>query len=249
VEPPLLPLLLGAALGGLVQGLSGFAFGPAALAIWVWVLEPQVAGPLVVFGSLLGQLLAFGGAVRPGRAVLRRSLPFLVGGALGVPLGVAALRAIDPLGFKAALGMLLVVWCPAMLLLRHPPRVAAGGRLADGLAGAGGGVMGGLGGLTGPIPILWCTLRGWPRDEQRGVFQTFNLAMHALTMAAYLATGTVTAAFLPLFAAVAPAMLLPAWLGARLYRRASDALFRRVVLGLLTVSGVVLLASSLPGLL
>lgn len=129
MEPPLLPLLLGAALGRLVQGLSGFAFGLAALAIWVWVLEPQVAGPLVVFGSLLGQLLAFGGAVRPGRAVLRRSLPFLVGGALGVPLGVAALRAIDPLGFKAALGMLLVVWCPAMLLLcaTRPGSRRAGG--------------------------------------------------------------------------------------------------------------------------
>ncbi len=248
MEPPLLPLLLGAALGGLVQGLSGFAFGLVALTVWAWVMEPQGAGPLVVLGSLLGQLLTLP-ALQHKRAGMGRALPFLLGGALGVPAGVAALHVIDPTGFKAALGALLVLWCPAMLLMRHPPCVTAGGRLADALAGLGGGAMGGLGGLSGPIPILWCTLRGWPRDEQRGVSQLFNLAMHALTMAAYLATGTVHAGFLPLFALVAPAMLLPALLGAWLYRRSSDALFRRIVLALLTASGLVLLGSSLPRLL
>lgn len=248
MEPPLLPLLFGAALGGLVQGLSGFAFGLVALAVWAWVMEPQVAGPLVVFCSFLGQLLALPALPRK-RAGMGRALPFLLGGALGVPLGVAALRVIEPTGFKAALGVLLVLWCPAMLLMRHPPRIAAGGGLADALAGLGGGTMGGLGGLSGPIPILWCTLRGWPRDEQRGVSQLFNLAMHGLTMTVYVATGTVNAAFLPLFALVAPAMLLPALLGAWLYRQSSDALFRRIVLALLTASGVVLLASSLPRLL
>jgi uncharacterized membrane protein YfcA len=40
-------------------------------------------------------------------------------------------------------------------------------------------------------------------------------------------------------------MLLPALLGARLYRRFSDTVFRRVVLGLLAVSGVVLLVTTL----
>jgi hypothetical protein len=174
----------------------------------------------------------------------------VLGGAAGIPFGVWALRAIDPLGFKAALGTLLVVWCPTMLLLRRPPVVPAlGGRWADAAAGFGGGVGGGLGGLTGPVPTLWVALRGWPREEQRGTFQVFNLAMHALTMAAYLASGTVTAGSLPLFAAVAPAMVVPAWLGARLYRRISDAAFRRVVLGLLTASGVAMLAASLPRLL
>ncbi|MFX9081424.1 sulfite exporter TauE/SafE family protein, partial [Acinetobacter baumannii] len=82
--------------------------------------------------------------------------------------------AIDPLGFKAALGALLVLWCPAMLLLRRPPCLTFGGRLADAAAGFGGGVGGGLGGLTGPVPILWVTLRGWPPDQARGVFQVFN---------------------------------------------------------------------------
>ena len=78
-----------------------------------------------------------------------------------MPVGVALLQRIDPDGFRLAVGLLLVVWCPAMLLARDLPRVARGGRLADAAAGMLSGVMGGLGGLTGPAPTLWVTLRGW----------------------------------------------------------------------------------------
>ena len=54
---------------------------------------------------------------------------------------------------------------------------------------------------------------------------------------------------LPLFAIVAPAMLIPSLLGSRLYIGISEARFRQVVLGLLCLSGLALLASSVPVLL
>jgi hypothetical protein len=54
---------------------------------------------------------------------------------------------------------------------------------------------------------------------------------------------------LPMLAIVAACVLVPVLLGARLYVGISDATFRQIVLGLLTVSGVMLLASSLPTLL
>jgi len=129
------------------------------------------------------------------------------------------------------------------------PRITAGGKVADGVVGAMGGVMGGIGGFTGVIPTLWCTLRGFDRDVQRSVIQNFNLSMLVVTMAGYLYTGVVTRDMLPLFAIILPAMLVPTLLGARLYVGISDVTFRRVVLGLLTLSGVALLVSSVPKLL
>ncbi|TCZ56750.1 sulfite exporter TauE/SafE family protein [Roseicella aquatilis] len=238
---------LGAALAGFVQGLSGFAFGLVAMAVWAWVLDPPLAGPLVVIGSLIGQALALP-MLRHGFD-LRRAAPFLLGGVLGVPLGVALLPRIDPLAFRLGVGLLLLAWCPAMLLARDLPRVTRGGALADGAAGLLGGVMGGLGGLTGPAPTLWITLRGWDRPAQRAVFQLYNLVMQTLTMGTYLATGAVTAEVTRLGLVVAPAMLVPSLLGTLLYRRISDAAFRRVVLGLLALSGLVLVATTLPRLL
>jgi hypothetical protein len=239
---PLVAVAVGSVAGGFVQGLSGFAFGLIALGIWAWVIDPTMAGPMVVFGSLLATSLSFD-VVRQAFDP-QRLLPFVVGGLFGVPIGVALLHQIDPLGFKLAVGIILVVWCPTVLLSRELPRVTRGGRLADAAVGWIGGVMGGLGGLTGPAPTLWCALRGWDRDTQRAIFQSFNFAMQGVTMITYIATGTITTKTLPLFAVEAPAMLLPTLIGARLYLRFSDTGFRRLILLLLTASGLMLVVSA-----
>jgi uncharacterized membrane protein YfcA len=240
-------VIIGAVAGGFVQGLSGFAFGLIAMAFWAWSVEPQLAGPMVVFGSLLGQILSVG-AIRESFS-LWRAAPFIVGGLIGVPLGVLALAYIDTTMFKAAVGALLATWSPIMLLARRLPYVSIGGRIADGVVGLIGGVMGGLGGLTGPAPTLWCVLRGWDRNTQRAVFQSFNTVMQAATLAAYAVGGLITLDVLKMFALIAPAMLVPNLIGVRLYARFSDAAFRAVVLLLLGMSGVALLVASVPVLL
>jgi uncharacterized protein len=236
-------VIIGTVVSGFVQGLSGFAFGLVAMAFWAWSLDPVLAGPLVVFGSLVGQLVGSGAlwrALSPWRA-----LPFVLGGIVGVPIGVALLRYINPVAFKACVGVLLVTWCPLMLFARDLPRISWGGRWADAGVGWIGGIMGGLGGLTGPAPILWASLRGWDRHTQRGVFMVFNICMHSLTLATYFVSGTIPRQAWPLFVIMVPALLVPTVAGFLLYRRVSDLAFRRVVLGLLTVSGAVLIVTSL----
>jgi uncharacterized membrane protein YfcA len=244
----LILLLAGAVVAGFVQGLSGFGFSMVAMSIWVWGLEPQLAAVMAVFGSLAGQLV--------GLYSVRRSLslgalaPFLAGGLAGIPIGVVLLPQLDANLFKLALGLLLVVACPAMLFASRLPRLSIssrlGARLGDGLAGLGGGFMGGLGGFTGVIPTLWCTLRGLPKDEQRSVIQNFNLATLSVTMAAYLATGAVTQPMWPLLPLVAVALVVPSLLGARLYHLLGEHDYRRVVLGLLTAMGAALLWAAAP---
>ena len=117
---------------------------------------------------------------------------------------------------------------------------------ADGVVGLIGGVCGGLGGFSGALPTLWCTLRGMEKEAQRSIIQTFNLAMLGTTMASYVIGGMVTREMLPMFGIVLPAMLIPALIGARIYIGISEATFRNIVLSLLTASGVALLASSAP---
>ena len=247
MDLPLAVIIGGAIVAGFVQGLSGFGFGMTAMAIWAWVLDPQLAAVLSVFGALTGQVIA---AVTVRRGFdIKRLLPFVIGGLVGIPIGVTLLPMLDPVIFKVFLGAFLVIWCPVMLLIGQIPHIRRGGRIADGVSGALGGIMGGIGGFTGVIPTLWCTLRGYDRDTQRSIIQNFNLSMLAVTMATYLASGIVTRAMWPMFAIVAPAMLIPSLLGSRLYIGISDVAFKRVVLGLLTASGVALLASALPQLL
>lgn len=244
MDHPVTVIALGAVVAGFVQGLSGFAFGLVAMSIWAWAVEPRLAAVLAVFGALTGQVVA---AVTVRRGFdWRRLAPFVAGGLIGVPIGLWLLPRLDVPLFKAFLGTLLVVWCPAMLAAARLPRVGAGGRVGDVLAGMAGGLMGGVGGFAGAVPTLWCLLRGFERDAARAVVQNFNLAMLSVAFAGYLASGFVTLAMAPLLALVAVAVLVPVLLGARVYIGLSETAFRRVVLVLLTLAGVALLVSSVP---
>ena len=242
----LILLIAGAATAGFVQGVSGFGFSMVAMSFWVWSFEPRTAAVMAVFGALSGQVLS---AFTVRRALsVETLLPFLAGGALGIPFGVWALPHLDPAVFRLTVGVILLVCCPAMLLASRFPTVQHGGRAADALAGVVGGAMGGLGGFTGVAPSLWCTLRGFDKDLQRSVIQNFNLAALSVTMVSYLATGAVTREMLPQFAIVLPALVIPSLIGARVYLGLTPVAFRRVVLSLLTLVGLAMVAAALPAM-
>ena len=50
--------ILGAMVAGFVQGLTGFAFALIAMSLWIWVLPPQLAAPLVAFALLWCHIIA-----------------------------------------------------------------------------------------------------------------------------------------------------------------------------------------------
>jgi uncharacterized membrane protein YfcA len=225
----------------LVAGLSGFAFGLIAAAVWLYVLTPlQVATLIAVFG-----LVVQGYAVWQFRGALRlaRLWPFLVGGALGVPIGAELLRAVDPVDVRRTVGALLVAFT-LYSVARPSVRVPqAGGRVADGVVGLASGLVGAATGFAGILAVVWANMRGWPREEQRAVFQPVGVAIFALTVLWLGGRGAVTVDMLRLMALGAPALLVGVWAGLKLYGRLDEAGFRKLVLGLLALSGVVLLAA------
>ena len=77
--------LCGTLAAAFVTGLSGFAFGMVAAAIWVYALPPPQASALIAAYALLVQ----GYAVWKLRHLLdlHRLMPFIVGSALGIPGG------------------------------------------------------------------------------------------------------------------------------------------------------------------
>src|ERR1700759_5436080 len=95
-------------LAALVAGVAGFAFGLVAAAGWLHVLTPvQTASLIIAFG-----LIVQGIAVWKLRRALQgpRLWPFLLGGLLGVPLGVALLGFANPDYMRAGVGVLLIAY-------------------------------------------------------------------------------------------------------------------------------------------
>lgn len=241
-EIPLL-ILVGAFAGGLVSGLTGFGTGITALPFWLVATTPQLAAPLVVICSLVAQvqtLPAIWHAID-----FKRVRPFIIGGLAGVPLGALLLSYVSAAMFKAGVGVVLVVYCSYMLIGQLSFRLKWGGRIADGAIGFGGGIMGGLAGLSGPLPTIWTGLRGWGKDAKRGVLQAYNFSILVLALIFQSAAGLMTLEFGRLFLVALPGTIVGAWLGRRLYNRLNDRRFDNVVLILLLISGFLLLLSLL----
>ena len=240
-------LALGAAVAGLVQGISGFAFAMVAMSIWVWSVDPQVAAPMAVFGGWTGQVVS---AIRIRRGWHLAILwPFVLGSAVGIPIGTRLLPLLDPNRFKLVLGSLLVVCCSAMLATARLPTIRKGGRTADAFVGLLGGVMAPLSGFSGLAPALWCTLRGYTKDEHRAVLQNFNLIVLSATMASNVWSGRVRADMLPHMGLVGASLVLPAIWGSKIYIGMSAATFRQTVLWLLILAGAAMLAAALRSML
>ena len=236
-------LVIGALAGGFVSGLAGFGTGLVALGLWLYVFPPSIAVPLVLICSIVSQTSALFTSWR----VIDFKLvwPFLIGGLAGVLPGTMLVAHADPRLFKLSVGVLLLVFPTALYFNRRPLALRFGGRAMDALVGFAGGVLGGLAGLSGPLPTLWASVRGWGKDERRGVFQTFNWTILTAALCLQTVTGLITRD-VAWFALVAlPGTIVGAWLGARTYRVLSDRNFRGVVLGLLFLSGVGLVWSSL----
>ncbi len=236
-------LFLGALAGGFVSGLAGFGTALMALGIWLYALPPSVAVPLVLICSIVAQTSTLPSIWRS--IDFRLVWPFLIGGLAGVPLGTLMIAHADPQVFKLSIGVLLLVFPTALYFDRTPAVPNFGGRTADGAVGFAGGILGGLAGLSGPLPILWANLRGWGKDERRGIFQTFNWTILTASLCLQAGAGLVDLEVLWLALLAFPATLFGAWIGARAYHALSDENFRDVVLGLLFLSGIGLVWSSL----
>ena len=234
--------LFGTIAAAFVTGLSGFAFGMVAAAIWFYALPPPQASALIAAYALLVQ----GYAVWKLRRLLdwHRLMPFILGSALGIPLGVAALRWASPIYVQMGVGLLLVLFSLYNLARPTLPQMKEAGVGADGGIGVLNGVIGGATGLAGIVTVIWTSMRGWSRDEQRAVFQPTGVASFLMIIVAFGGIGIITVETIRLFLLGLPALAIGTWLGWMLYGKLDEGAFRRVVLVLLLLSGVALTASA-----
>jgi uncharacterized protein len=235
-------ILAGALAGGFVNGLTGFGTALTGLPMWLQAVEPLIAAQLASACSVLGHLTTLPAIWHA--ADWRRLAPMLVAGLIGVPIGTWALPLISLQAFKMAIGAILMIYCSFMLFVAGRVQLAAGGRGAEVVVGFAGGILGGIAALSGVLPTIYASLKGWPKDERRAFFQAFNLTLLTAMLVASVVQGLVGMRFLVALAVAIPGTLAGSWTGARLYRRLDDRRFDRVVLVVLLLSGLGLIWSS-----
>jgi hypothetical protein len=239
-------------LAGFVSGLSGFAFSAVAACI-LWVLPPLQAVPLIMMLSLCNQLQLFLTPSLRRQIAWRDSegrdgaLPYIAGGFIGIPVGLAVLRSLPALIFACGLGALLVLFSGYMLFKPDRLKIRTAGWKPAVVIGAAGGIVGGFSAFPGSMPVIYLGLRGIGKAAMRGITLPYILAMQiaALAMLAMTTTAVFNSQFWLLWSLTLPSVLLGSATGVALYRRMSDVSFHRAVLALLTISGISLMAKTL----
>ena len=233
-------LALGSIAGGFINGLAGFGTALFALGFWLQIMEPVQAVLIVLVMSVLSGV--------QGAILVRKSIQwprlgrFLIPALVGIPIGTALVVWIDPTLLKLVIAAFLILYGLFFAFRKELPAMTRRTPVIDGTIGFAGGVLGGLAGLSGALPTMWCAMRPWPKAEQRAVLQPYNLAVQVVAILVFLIQGAFTRETLIILAVATPFTFGAAQVGLYIFKRMDDAQFRRLLIVLMLVSGLLLMA-------
>lgn len=237
----LIILLSGAALGGFVNGLAGFGTSLFTLSFWLQIMAPTEAVAMAVATAAVTGLQGLWVVRREILRHTRRLARFLLPALVGVPAGLASLAFISATGLKLVIGGMMLVYGLFFITRGSLPKLERPTPWGDRLVGLLGGYLGGLAGLAGALPVMWFTLRPWPRHETRAVLQPFNFVLLVITTALLAVRRGYTSDVQSALVMVLPTAVVAAQVGIWTFRRISDTQFRWALIALLFVSGAAIL--------
>ena len=228
-QPGAASLALAALLAGAVRGFAGFGSGLVFMPIAGTVLPPAQAVVALVVMDVLGPIPNLPGAFRNGDA--REVGRLVLGMALGLPIGLAALLWVAPEAFRWAVSLLALATVAALA----SGWVWRGARGCAATAGAGflSGIVGGATGLPGPPAILYYMAGGAAPAQVRANLTMFLVAVDAGLVGLLAAAGRLEAAAV----ATGLALLIPFSLanlaGSRLFDPGRVRLYRGAAFALI----------------
>lgn len=236
----LLPLLAGAVAAGFINGLAGFGPALMALAIWLQVMPPQQAVPMVAILAIVTGLQGLWLVRRDLTRQPVRAARFLLPALIGVPIGTVLLLVVTENVIRLSIAFVMLAYGGFFALSRNMPRIREKTPVIDIFVGFIGGVMGGAASLSGVFPTMWCALRSWPRNETRAILQLFNQVILTCSALLFAWRGLYTREILMMTAISLPVAMLAAQLGIAVFRRLSDDRFRLLLIWILFAAGVLI---------
>lgn len=219
-----IPVALAAALAGVVRGFTGFGAALVFIPIASSIVPPWQAVVLLFLIDGVTSLPLLPDALR--RCTWREVVPLVLGAAVTVPLGTHFLLSVDPTALRWALSALALVSVGVLASGWRYHR--APGPVLSAAVGTTSGFLGGLCTFWGPpIVIFWLGGQSASATVRANVI-VFLTAMSVVAGVVFAAHGLFKPGLVLHAVLQMPAYGLALWIGARLFRYASEDVFRRI---------------------
>lgn len=240
----LIAILIVLFIAGTTKGLIGVGMPIVAVPMLCLIVDlPIVVGllsiPLIITNipqAVVGDRLG---------VVLRRLAPLFAGLIIGVVIGVSLLTTIRPEFMKPVVGTILIVIALSLLFSPHLVVPRKYEPYSSPVAGLIGGIVGGIAALPGPFVFMYLLALGIKRDkfvQYSSMFLTVAAAVMTITLGwkGVLGWGDAlisVASALPIFIGM--------WVGSHIRQLVPPEVFRKIILGVVMVSGINLIVSNI----
>jgi uncharacterized protein len=223
-----------------VYMVAGFGFALLAMPVMTFAIPVEDAVVVVV----LLAIVSTGHQAFAHRIHVRRPLAtrLVVSSFAGMPIGLVVLNVVDDRTLKIVLGVGVIIATAVLirdLTLEHV------GPALDYAMGFVSGVANASIGTNGPPLVFDLQSRRLAPNEFRGTIATVFVLGNLFTLSLFLFDGKIDGDGLRAVAVAFPAWLVGAWLGRALQPRVPQHLFRRLVLGLLLLTGFATIATAI----
>lgn len=217
-------------LAAIVRGYSGFGFSLLSITALSLIFAPSQVIPSIFMLEVAASLHMLPAIWRD--VHWRSLLPLIVGSFIGTPIGVYALANLPQAPMTLALAVFVLI--ATFLLWQGFVMKSMPGAPATLAAGTAAGVANGAFGIGGPPVILFYFASPAGHAAGRASLIAYFLITDVIGLGFLAREGLVTVQSAILMLAFLPALVLGVWLGARSFRTADPARFRKIVLLVLT---------------
>ncbi len=231
------------AVAGMTKGLIGVGMPIVAVPLLSLVIDLPATVALLSIPMLITNIPQALDGDAP-HVVLRRLLPLLAGALVGIVVGVHLLTTVDTAVLKPWVGAILIA---VVLLMLMAPKLRVSAALAPfigPLFGLVGGLLGGLAALPGPVVFVYLLSIGLTRDQFVQYSSMFLVFASGFIGVAMGGLGHFHWADLAISTLASVPVLLGMRIGRPLRGRLPLGLFRKVILGVVMISGINLVGKS-----
>lgn len=230
-------------LAGITHGLVGFGFSLVSVPLLVIFLSPKIVIPIILTLTIFTPIPIFLEAWR--FLNIKRFIPLIISGIIGMPFGTYLLIGLDTYKLKIIIGVVAVIFALSFLIgfkkrLEH--QIEKHAFIPIGFIS---GVLNGSISFSGPPVVLFFSNQEIRKQAFRVNLVAYFFILNIATFILYFVTGLIDRRILTYTFFLFPVMLTGVFIGVLFVHRVKEYIFRKIVLIIIMITGLIGIASGL----